>query len=119
MREGTKKINRQAYKWAICTMTSESFRVLLSCANCGFCYLYLNGITKFKYERKTKKDSGRTSKMTLSCKWSVVQKANAKLIPPARLLLFSFALNQDGFQIPCYVIGKKASGLLTFNSRMT
>ena len=32
---------------------------------------------------------------------------------------FSLTLNQDVFQIPCYVIGIKASGLLTFNSRMT
>ena len=103
----------------ILPLRPESFRVLLSCANCGFCYLYFNGITKFKYERKNKKDSGRTSKMTPSCKWSVVQKANAKLISPARLLLFSLALNQDVFQIPCYVIGIEASGLLTFNSRMT
>ena len=28
----------------------------------------LTGITKFKYERKNKKDSGRSSKMTSSCK---------------------------------------------------
>ena len=75
----------------ILLLRPESFRVLLSCANCGFCYLNLNGITKFKYERKNKKDSGRTSKMTQSCKWSVVQKANAKLIPPPRRLLFSLA----------------------------
>ena len=42
----------------------ESFRVLLSCANYGFCYSNLAGITKFKYERKNEKDSGRSSKMT-------------------------------------------------------
>ena len=51
-------------------MTSpESFRVLLSCADQGFCYLNLTGITKFKYERKNEKDSGRSSKMMPSCKW--------------------------------------------------
>ena len=100
-------------------LRSESFRVLLSRANCGFCFLYLNGITKFKYERKNKKDSGRSSKMTPLCKWSIVQKANAKLIPPPCLLFFSLESNQDVFQIPFYVIGMKASGLLTFNSRMT
>ena len=30
----------------------------------GLCYLNLTGITKFKYERKNEKDSGRSSKMT-------------------------------------------------------
>ena len=34
----------------ILPLRPESFRVLLSCANLGFCYR----ITKFKYERKTK-----------------------------------------------------------------
>ena len=29
----------------------------------------LSGITKFKYERKNVRDSGRSSKMTPSCKW--------------------------------------------------
>ena len=29
-----------------------------------FCYLNRSGITKFKYERKNEKDSGRSSKMT-------------------------------------------------------
>ena len=48
----------------------ESFRVLLSRANWGFCYLDLAGITKFKYERKNEKmDSGRDSKMTSSWNW--------------------------------------------------
>ena len=46
-------------------------RVLLSCANYGFCYLNLTGITKFKYEKKTEKNSGRSSKMTTSCKWPI------------------------------------------------
>ena len=35
-------------------------RVLLSCANEGFCYLNLTGATKFKYEKKNEKNSGRT-----------------------------------------------------------
>ena len=43
--------------------------MFLSCANYGFCHLNLAGITKFKYERKNEKDSGRSSKMTPSCKW--------------------------------------------------
>ena len=49
----------------------ESFRVLLSCANKGFCYLTLAGINKFKRERKNEKDSGRSSEMTPSFKWPI------------------------------------------------
>ena len=50
----------------IILLRPESFRVrvLLSCANWGFCYSNLTGITKFKYERQNEKDSGRSSKMT-------------------------------------------------------
>ena len=55
----------------ILLLRPESFRVLLSCANQGFCYLNLTGITKFKYERKNEKDSGLSSKMTPSCKWLI------------------------------------------------
>ena len=33
----------------------ESFRVLLSCANWGFCYLNLTGASKFKYEKKNER----------------------------------------------------------------
>ena len=33
--------------------------------------LNLIGITEFKYERKNEKDSGRSSRMTPSCKWSI------------------------------------------------
>ena len=40
---------------------------LLSCANQGFCYLSLTGIMN-KYEKKAQKNSGRSSKMTPSCK---------------------------------------------------
>ena len=36
-----------------------------------FCHLNLAGITKFKYEKKNEKDSGRSSKMTPLCKWSI------------------------------------------------
>ena len=39
-----------------------SFRVLLSCVNEGFCYLNLTGATKFKYEKKTQKNSGHSSR---------------------------------------------------------
>ena len=50
----------------------ESFRFLLnSCANQGFCYLNLAGFLKFKYERKSEKHSGRSSKMTPSCEWPI------------------------------------------------
>ena len=44
----------------------------------GFCFLVQiravllfnpTGVTKFKYERKNDKDSGRRSKMTPSCEW--------------------------------------------------
>ena len=55
----------------ILLLRPESFRVLLSCASQGFCYLNLTGITKFKYERKNEKDSGRSSKMKPSCKWPI------------------------------------------------
>ena len=55
----------------ILLLRPESFRVLLSCANRDFCCLTLTGITKFKYERKNEKDSGRSSKMTPSCKWPI------------------------------------------------
>ena len=50
-----------------------SFRVLLSCSNYGFCYLNLTGATKVKYEKKNEKNSGRSSKMTPSCKWPIGQ----------------------------------------------
>ena len=38
--------------------------VLLLCANLGFGYLNLFGISKFENERKNYKDCGRSSKMT-------------------------------------------------------
>ena len=53
------------------TSRPESFRVFLSCANYGFCYLNLAGITKFEYEKKNEKGSGRNSKITPLCKWSI------------------------------------------------
>ena len=37
----------------------------------GFSQLNLAGITKFKYEKKNEKDSGRSSKMTSSWKWPI------------------------------------------------
>ena len=33
----------------------------------------LVGITKFKYEKKKEKDYGRSSKMTPSCKWPMIE----------------------------------------------
>ena len=44
----------------ILLLRPESFGVLLSCANWDFCYLNLTGMTKFKYERKNEKNSGRS-----------------------------------------------------------
>ena len=47
----------------------------------GFCFLVQikafviqpsPGLPKFKYQRKKEEDSGRTSKMTPSCKWPLV-----------------------------------------------
>ena len=40
----------------ILLLLPESFRVLFSCANLGFCYLNLTEITKFKYERKKRNE---------------------------------------------------------------
>ena len=56
----------------IVLLRPESFRTLLSCANQGFCYRNLTEITKLKYERKNEKDSGRSSKMTSSCKQPIL-----------------------------------------------
>ena len=47
----------------ILLLQSEPFKVLLPCVNKGFCLVNLAGITKFKYERRNGKDSGRSSKM--------------------------------------------------------
>ena len=49
----------------------KSFRGLLSCVNQTLCYINLAGATKFEYERKNEKDSGRSSKMTPLCKWPI------------------------------------------------
>ena len=53
------------------SLLPESFRVLLSYANYGFCYLTLTGISKFKYERKNEMNSGPSSKKASSCKWPI------------------------------------------------
>ena len=47
----------------ILLLQPEPCKVLLSCVNKGFCFVNLAGITKFKYERRNGKDSGRSSKM--------------------------------------------------------
>ena len=67
------RANRQLHDGVILLLWPESFRVLLSCANEGFCYLNLTGATKFKYEREKEKNSGRSSKMTPSCKWPIAE----------------------------------------------
>ena len=51
----------------------ESFSVFLSCANKCFCLVNLAGITNFEYEGENEKGSGRNSKMTPSCIWSIVE----------------------------------------------
>ena len=38
----------------------------------SFKVLNLAGITKYKYERKNEKNSGRSSKMTSSCRWPII-----------------------------------------------
>ena len=50
----------------------EFFRVLLSCANQGFCYLNLTVIKKSKYERKIEMDSGSSCQMMPPCKWPII-----------------------------------------------
>ena len=57
------------YNDVILLLQPESLRILLSCANYGFCYLKIAAITKLKYEKKNKKDSGHCSKMMPPCKW--------------------------------------------------
>ena len=47
----------------ILLLQPEPFKVLLSCVNKGFSFVNSAGITKFKYERRNGKDSGRSSKM--------------------------------------------------------
>ena len=51
------------------------FRVLLSCANWGFCSLILTGTTKFKYEKRSEKDSGCSSKITPLFKWPIISRS--------------------------------------------
>ena len=46
---------------------------------CKLRHLNLSGITKFKYEKKSEKDSGRSSKMTPSCKWPFISFSGYKL----------------------------------------
>ena len=58
----------------------ESFRVLLSCANWGFCSLNLAGTTKFQYEKRSKKDSGCSRKMTPLFKWPIVSRSQSLVV---------------------------------------
>ena len=53
------------------TTTTRILRGFSFFANYVFSQLNLAGITKFKYEKKNEKDSGRSSKMTSSCKWPI------------------------------------------------
>ena len=63
------------HKDTILLLRPESFRVLLSCANEGFCYSNPPGLQNLNMKGKTKfqKDSGRSSNMTPPCKWPVVK----------------------------------------------
>ena len=63
-------------------MIALSSRVLFCCANQGFCYLNLTWATKFKYEKKNEKNSGRSSKMT--------PRANGLLRPTFFQVVFIF-----------------------------
>ena len=72
-------------RWHPLLLRPESFRVFLSCANYGFYHLNLAGITKFKCEKKNEKDSGRSSKMTPSCKWPIRVHVASSLCFKARL----------------------------------
>ena len=74
-------VNNSSFAWwHYLLLRPESFRVFLSCANYGFFHLNLAGNTKFKYEKKNEKDSGRCCKMTPSCKWPIHR--NYKCHPP-------------------------------------
>ena len=74
----------------------ESFRVLPSCANRGFCFLILTGINKFKYERKKQRDSGHSNKMTPAGKWPILEQ-------PVTLLrrFLSHETEARGFSTQC------------------
>ena len=63
----------------------------------GFCYLNLTKAAKFKYEKKDQKNSGRSRKMTPSCKWPVFNSRNN--------LQFSgfFALRQSRVDLMMYI----------------
>ena len=80
----------------ILLLGTESLRVLLSCANYGFCYLSLTGRTKFKYERKNEVNSG-LSKKTSSCKWPFKLRTfkplfiSTSMVPDCITVLFIFS----------------------------
>ena len=52
--------------------TTRSLQGFAFLCKLGLFFFKLAGITKFKYERKNEKDSGRSSKMTPSCKRPIV-----------------------------------------------
>ena len=57
----------------ILLLRPESFRFCFLVQIKAVISLNLCGITKFKEERKNEKDSGRSSKMTPSCKWPIAR----------------------------------------------
>ena len=58
--------NKPFARWHHFTTTTRILQGFanISCANLGFCYLNLTGITKFEYERKDETNSGLSSKKT-------------------------------------------------------
>ena len=73
-------------QYAICTMTSFyyydqnpsgfCFLVLIK----AFVYSNLTEITKFKFERKNEKDSGKSTEMTPSGKWPIGSRAKTTAV---------------------------------------
>ena len=49
----------------------------------------LTGITKFEYETKNEKDSGRGSKMRPSCKWPIETEKNCLLSSSSLFIILS------------------------------
>ena len=84
MDKSFKKLGRSVFKFAGVTSIGHlhdeiiyyhdqnpsgfSFLVQITAFNC---HVNRAGITKFKCDNKNQKDSGRSSKMTPSCKWPI------------------------------------------------
>lgn len=75
----------------------EFFTVLLSCANQIFCYLNVTEVTKFKYERKNKKNYGCSSKMMQLCKRPIC--SHCKCFRACRFTKTELELNVSGIAV--------------------